>query len=137
MSVYKTNPRNFDELKTYINNDNKNNDSGENLFNNIEVLMKEISACLSRNFYQSKNIEGSITFQLFGADVIIDKNLRPYLLEINKGPDMSPRDETDEMMKTGVQIDMFKTVGILKDSNGGLGDISNSFYLIYKNSIKR
>jgi hypothetical protein len=37
--------------------------------------MKDISKCLSRNFYQSKNIEGSVTFQLFGGDVIFDKNL--------------------------------------------------------------
>jgi hypothetical protein len=98
--------------------------------------MKEIEACLSKNFYQSKNIEGTITFQLFGADVIVDKNLHPYLLEFNKGPDMSPRDEIDEIMKTQVQIDMFKTVGILKNSDESLGDISNSFYLILKNSIK-
>jgi hypothetical protein len=137
MTVYKNNPRNFDELKEYINNENKNNEDSRILFNNIELLMKEISICLSKNFYQSKNIEGTITFQLFGADVIVDKNLQPYLLEFNKGPDMSPRDEIDEIMKTKVQIDMFKTVGILKDSNGGLGDISNSFYLIYKNSIKK
>jgi len=146
MSVYKNNPRNFDELRKYINNESEGASANQNkhyhqqdgakLFNNIELLMKEIEACLSKNFYQSKNIEGTITFQLFGADVIVDKNLHPYLLEFNKGPDMSPRDEIDEIMKTQVQIDMFKTVGILKNSDESLGDISNSFYLILKNSIK-
>ena len=130
MSVYKESPRDFDQLKVYINKDTQNKESGNFLFNNIELLMKEVASCLSKSFYQSKNIKGSITFQLFGADVIFNNELHPYLLEMNKGPDMTPRDDIDEKMKTGVQFDMFKTVGIMKNDK-----IDNSFYLIYKNSI--
>ena len=129
MSVYNENPRDFEQLRTYIDVKNKKEDDGKRLFNSIELLMKEVSLCLSKNFYQSKNIEGSITFQLFGADVIFDSELHPYLLEFNKGPDMSPRDVLDENMKNSVQSDMFKTVGIIPE-NG-----NNSFFMIYKNSI--
>jgi hypothetical protein len=127
MNVYKNNPRNFNELKKYI--DDKSNNKGQQLFDNIEILMKDISKCLSRNFYQSKNIEGSITFQLFGGDVIFDTNFHPYVLEFNKGPDMTPRDNIDELMKNSIQTDMFKIVGILPNNN------ENSFNLIYKSSI--
>ena len=81
------------------------------------------------SYFQSKNILGTITFQLFGADVIFNQDLHPYLLEINKGPDMSPRDNIDEEMKNNVQLDMFKKVGIIPN------DDENSFYLIYKNKI--
>ena len=129
MSVYNENPRDFEQLRKYIDVKNKKEDNGKRLFNNIELLMKEVALCLSKNFYQSKNIEGSITFQLFGADVIFDSELHPYLLEFNKGPDMSPRDILDENMKNSVQSDMFKTVGIIPE-NG-----NNSFFMIYKNSI--
>ena len=131
MNVYKENPRNFNELKEYIdkNNLDMNKKDGNYLFDKIELLMKEISLCLAKNLFQSKNILGSITFQLFGADVIFDKDLHPYLLEINKGPDMSPRDNIDEEMKVSVQLDMFKMVGILANDN------ENSFNLIYKNKI--
>jgi hypothetical protein len=129
MSVYKDNPRNFDELKFYIDINSKNG-NGNLLFNKIELLMREISQCLSKNFYQSKNIYGSTTFQLFGADVIFTKDLHPYLLEMNKGPDMSPRDKVDELMKSTVQTDMYKTVGILGE-NG-----ENFFHLIYKNLME-
>lgn len=122
MTVYKDHPRNFDQLKKYIN-------TGEQLFDNIENLFITVSKCLSRNFYQSNNIKGSITFQLFGADVIFDKQLNPYLLEFNKGPDMTPRDDIDEQMKNNVQTDMFKTVGIIPNNN------ENSFHLIYKSSL--
>jgi len=123
MSVYKENPRSFNQLIEYI---NSNNNDGNKLFNNIKSLLKKISLCLSKNLYQSKNIIDSITFQLFGIDIIFDKNLNPYLLEMNKGPDMSPRDNIDKIMKNIVQSDMLKTVGILKN------DENNSFYLIYE-----
>jgi hypothetical protein len=136
MSVYKTNPRHFNELRSYINENNidksrSRSKNGEYLFNKIELLMREVSLCLYKNIYQSKNIEGSITFQLFGADVIFTKDLHPYLLEMNKGPDMSARDEIDEIMKNEVQTDMFKTVGILPNND------TNSFYLLYNNEMSR
>ena len=127
MSVYEDNPRTFNELIEYI---NSNGDSGQFLFNKIEKLMKEISYCLAKNLYQSKNILKTISFQLFGADVIFENNLHPYLLEINKGPDMSPRDDIDDNMKNTVQTDMLKIVGILKDTN------NNSFYMIHNDKVK-
>jgi len=124
MTVYEESPRHFNELIEYINETNKKSD-GKKLFNNIELLMKKISLCLSKNLYQSKNIKSSVTFQLFGIDIIFDKNLHPYLLEMNKGPDMTARDDIDKLMKNTVQQDMLKTVGILNNDN------NNSFYLIY------
>jgi hypothetical protein len=134
MSVYENSPRHFNELRTYIDENNSSKSrtkNGEYLFNKIDLLIREVSLCIYKNLYQSKNIEGSISFQLFGADVIFTKDLHPYLLEMNKGPDMSPRDKIDELMKNDVQTDMFRTVGILPNN-----DI-NSFYLIYRNEMSR
>jgi len=93
--------------------------------------MAKISYCLSKNFYQSKNILGSVSFQLFGCDVIFDDKINPYLLEVNKGPDMTPRDEIDENMKNSVQKDMFKLSGILENKEND----NNSFYLIYNRKL--
>jgi hypothetical protein len=123
MNVYKENPRSFDELKKYMNQENF-----DILFDNIYKNMEKICKCISKNLYQSNNIRGTISFQLFGADVIFDNDLNPYLLEMNKGPDMSPRDDIDQKMKTKVQEDMFKIVGII--SQPLIED--NSFKLIYK-----
>jgi len=124
MTVYEKNPRHFSELIDFM---GKN--KGDKLFKNIDLLMKQVSMCIVNNVYQSYNVNnnGITSFQLFGADVIFDKNLHPYLLEMNKGPDMMARDDIDKKMKTMVQEDMLKTVGILNDD-----DKNNSFYLIYK-----
>ena len=123
MNVYKENPRSFNELKKYMNAENF-----DILFNNIYKNMEKICSCISKNLYQSDNIKGTISFQLFGADVIFDIDLNPYLLEMNKGPDMSPRDDIDRKMKTNVQEDMFKIVGIIDQPYNE----DNSFELIYK-----
>ena len=122
MNVYKKNPRNFRELAIYLNNHGENS---EIFFKNIELLLQYICKAISPYLYQSKNIKGTTSFQLFGLDVIFDKNLHPYLLEFNKGPDMIPRDDIDEKMKMDVQKSMFATVGIIPPFK------ENCFYSIY------
>ena len=126
MNVYKNNPRNFNELYNYVNKKSKNSNI---LSNNIDNLLRKISQCLSNNIYQSSNIKNTTCFQLFGADVIFDNDLNAYLLELNKGPDMIPRDEHDKIMKKKVQEDMFKIVGILPN------DGNNMFYETYKTKL--
>ena len=134
MTVYKNNPRNFDELRKYIDNNVYNRpNAGAYVFKKIDAIMTKVSKCLANNIYQSKNIKGSVTFQLFGCDVIFTDDLLPYLLEMNKGPDMTPRDEIDEEMKSTVQIDMFRTIGILDKDSEKLEKRKNSFYSIFSN----
>jgi hypothetical protein len=99
MTVYEKNPRNFSELFKYINNDGVAEHKSNILERNIYNLMKKVCTCISRSVYQSSNIKNTISFQIFGGDVIFDNNLHPYLLEFNKGPDMVPRDDKDKFMK--------------------------------------
>ena len=127
MNVYKTNPRSFEELFKYL--DQKKSNSTI-LSNNLYNLMKNISECLSSHVYQSDNLLNTTSFQLFGADVIFDNNLKPYLLEFNKGPDMIPRDEQDKIMKKRVQEDMFRIVGILPNNNP-----TNVFFNIFESNL--
>ena len=125
ITIYKTNPRYFDDLIKYIDN-NSVKGNGDKLFNRINELIKNVSKCLSKNLYQSANIKNTVCFQLFGIDIIFNNNLHPYLLEMNKGPDMTPKDDEDTKMKYTVQNDMFKTVGIISNNIG-----NNSFSEIY------
>ena len=127
MSVYKENPRFFDELIDYIDEHNGIGE-GEKLFSKIDNNLKNVFNCVADNMYQSNNIKGSTSFQLFGIDVIFNKNLEPFLLEFNKGPDMIPRDEIDTNMKSIVQKDIFKTVGLLNNEHD---NDNNSFYLVF------
>ena len=117
MNVYKNNPRTFDQLRTYMNNKEKDPNAGSLFFVKMNSILQKMCTSLSNEFFQSENIKShnAITFQLFGVDVIMDTNLNPLILEVNKGPDMSARDDEDKKMKTIVQTDMFQKVGIIRD----------------------
>ena len=71
----------------------------------------------SHQLCQLKNLSNNMMFQLFGIDIIFDNKLNPYLLEFNKGPDMSPKNEMDRQIKTKVQEDMFDLVNLIKSPN--------------------
>ncbi len=117
MNVYKNNPRTFDQLRSYINDKEKDPNAGSLFFVKMNNILKKMCVALSNEFYQSDNIKAhnAITFQLFGVDVIMDNELNPFILEVNKGPDMSARDDEDKKMKSIVQTHMFEKVGIIND----------------------
>jgi len=80
---------------------------------NLELLKKPIVNVLNcyRQFLKKTDDSTpnkSLTFfQLFGVDIILDSDYKPYLLEINKSPDMNNiYDEVDREGKTAVIRDM-------------------------------
>eukprot|EP00792_Barthelona_sp_PAP020_P003820 TRINITY_DN1679_c0_g1_i1.p1 TRINITY_DN1679_c0_g1~~TRINITY_DN1679_c0_g1_i1.p1 ORF type:complete len:1614 (-),score=441.89 TRINITY_DN1679_c0_g1_i1:5-4846(-) len=49
-------------------------------------------------------------FEIFGADILFDNNLDPWLLEINTGPSLAIDCYIDEMIKARLLVDSFKIV---------------------------
>jgi hypothetical protein len=96
------------------------------VFKNIENMMKDVfismkgKICKEYHHNKKVNIYNDISMQLFGADVGIDKNLNPVLIEINKGPDLSPKDERDGSIKKKLMYNLFEIVGLkeLSKDNG-------------------
>ncbi len=117
MNVYKNNPRTFEQLRSYINNKENDPNAGSLFFVKMNSILQKMCTALSNEFYQSDNIKthNAITFQLFGVDIIMDNDLNPFILEVNKGPDMSARDDEDKKMKSIVQTHMFEKVGVIND----------------------
>ena len=127
MTVYQKNPFSLEELKEYLQKKNKDYNKlfqGINNIVNLTMISVKDKLCNLKNIYKNK------TFQLFGLDFIFDKQMNPYLLEMNKGPDMIPRSITDEKMKFKVEQDIFN---ILKVAPYKKYDESNGFYNIYGN----
>jgi hypothetical protein len=115
-NIYETHPCNVAELEKMLNKSGINNKIQEKLI----LLSRAIVLPLDN----LKNIRDNKKFQLFGVDVLIDKEHEPYILEINKGPDMIPKDDTDKKLKKKVLMDVFSKVDIIDDSH-------NDFKLIY------
>lgn len=53
-------------------------------------------------------------FELFGFDILLDSDLKPWLLEINLSPSLACESPLDTMIKTKLISDTFNLVGIKK-----------------------
>ena len=51
-------------------------------------------------------------FELLGFDIILDKNLKPSLLEVNSAPSFATESPLDYEIKRGLFVDMFGILGL-------------------------
>ena len=74
-----------------------------------------------------KDMKNNCTFQLFGFDIILDSKLKPYILEINAKPSMTPYNNKDLIYKSKIIEDIFNILKIIKISDKNLFDKIYSF----------
>ena len=115
-------PHNLTELKQHLGK-HKYIPLLKKIKENIKHLCQAISHIFNDNQYNNKTC-----FQLFGLDVIIDNN-HPYILEINKGPDMIPKCYKDIALKKMIYEDCFRTAGVINKNIFK----KNGFYKIFSN----
>jgi hypothetical protein len=101
-SIYKQNPESLEQLKTVL-GDAKYMIIWKKLLTKLKMVIKSVQPFLCN----SDELLAYNKFQLFGVDVIIDKDLDPFILEFNKGPDMSYKSELDKHLKENVMSDLF------------------------------
>lgn len=58
------------------------------------------------------NLNHNSCFDLFGFDVILDSNIKPWLLEVNLSPSLSTDSPLDYHIKSNLLIDAFNLMGI-------------------------
>lgn len=65
---------------------------------------------ISLKSVQSVIINDKHCFELYGYDVLIEDNLKPWLIEVNASPSLSTTTESDRLMKMNVIRDTFNIV---------------------------
>ena len=113
-------PETLRELQDYLNKDNR---MGDHFFSQLDHTLAECCRAFSKVIGTSKKFsdQDTIRCQLFGLDFLSDKDLRPVLIEINKGPELAWSSEPEYQYKKKMLIDMFELLGYLK------GDTPNEF----------
>jgi len=106
--IYNSHPFNIKELEK-ITNDN-------NITNHVKEKMFLLSRAIVLPLNKLDKLKKTLKFQLFGVDAIYDKNGDIFILEINKGPDMNPKDERDKKMKKKVISDTFQKIEMINDN---------------------
>lgn len=80
-----------------------------------DVIIKaviSVEPILANNLSRAANGR-RICFEVFGFDIILDRDLKPWLLEVNVLPSLSSSSELDKKIKTSLMCDTFNTIGIV------------------------
>ena len=129
--IYKKNPFDLFELAQYLGINNYNA-----LLYNLKLNLKKLEECYKDIILKlNKNDNSNTHFQLFGLDYIFSNNLHVYLLELNKGPDMSSKNEKDYILKYRVYQDLFNLVNVIDNDNNDSNNDSNN--IINKNMFEK
>ena len=84
---------------------------------------------------RERYVKPGTIYQLFGYDILLDKNFRPWLLEVNYGPDMANIDDFDLILKSKVITDLYNIVGLVPFRKGEYNNIPYDEVYDYKNKI--
>jgi tubulin polyglutamylase TTLL6/13 len=66
------------------------------------------------NQCQLDDFENSMCFQILGFDIMLDKDCKPYLLEVNNSPSFSTDSPLDEKVKGDLIRDTIRLLGLTK-----------------------
>lgn len=110
--IYNINPEDFNELENYMGEVEYNI-----LYNRIINTFYKLSKAIQYKFSEKSKLYNNLCFQLFGADIIFDKDLKPYLLELNKGPSMKYVTNKDKLLKEKLIEDLFFKMKLLNTKN--------------------
>lgn len=111
-NVYNTRPHNLEELRIHL-----GEQAYYTLMDRIVENLIAVMKASKQHICTLASLNKNTTFQLFGLDYVFDDQLHPYLLEMNKGPEMSVKHDKDEPLKTQVLDDAFKTSQVVEDDN--------------------
>jgi len=106
--VYEKNPMTHDEFRLVLGPSRY-----KRLKENIKSQLRQVKEAYTQKFIQAnKSIPGNKT-ALFGCDVAPDEDLNIKIMEFNKGPDISYKDERDKNVKYNLMIDMLHLLGLM------------------------
>ena len=106
-------PCNLVQLKEYL---KKQKINSEIIFDKINVLLKKTCSALKNKICADSKVINSIKLGLFGIDIIIDDQLKPWLIEMNVSPSSQAFDKLGESQKKQVWIDSMK-IALLKNTS--------------------
>lgn len=110
--VYEENPLTLQDFNDFL-----GEEKAKRLWQNIIDTFKAIKSTYRDVLLkENEEIPGS-QFNIFGVDVAPDENLNTMIIEINKGPDLSYKDERDKQVKLTMMYDAFTIMKLSSKGN--------------------
>jgi hypothetical protein len=94
------------------------------IFDRIEKLLIDVFISFKGHICKKVDKNGKAipiyndySIQIFGADIAINDQLQPQIMEINKGPDLSAKDDRDGKVKRKLVSDVLELIGLKPVTN--------------------
>lgn len=94
-----------DQFKDYLGKEGKPDAWKDVIYPQMMDIAVKIAKCCQEEVTQRKN-----SFELFGADFILDVNMRPWAIEVNSSPSMDTSTPATAKLVGGALSDMLKLV---------------------------
>ena len=107
-NIYKTHPLTLSDLKMYLGSPQYNI-----LFSRIGHIMTKCRKAYEGKLCHLDRLKNNVSFQLFGLDFMFTKQMKPYLLEMNKGPQMKYMNTAEQNFKGKIIKELFAKAGVL------------------------
>ncbi len=109
---YETHPLTLQQFQKYMDNNNHEVD----VFQSVGKLLGAVLKAVSPHICTPSHLDKQTTFQLFGCDIAFNDKLQPQLMEINKGPDLSSKTDTEVQVKDTLINLIFQEIGLIQPS---------------------
>ena len=103
VGIYSSLPYNLQQLEKLLTTQ-KYSTVWDKIVKKLGMVMQAVKAGICQD------VKGKVNFQLFGVDVMLDDMLEPWILEFNKGPDMTYKMAMDKEIKEKVYEDLFAMI---------------------------
>lgn len=108
VNIYNEYPETLNELEKYL-----GNYKYTKLWSNIVKLLGDVMKAIKHHIGNLDKLKKAYTFQIFGTDIVFTNDMKPYLLEFNKGADLSYKTNNDMIMKDKLIEDVFSLLDII------------------------
>lgn len=80
----------------------------KDMFNALDILLQRCCKAFDRVLGKDVRYTKNVQCQLFGLDILFDANYKPWLIEINKGPEMDWSSDREKSYKEQIVQDLFR-----------------------------
>lgn len=105
--VYRENPLTLSDFFKYLGTEKTNV-----IWNNMRAMFTQLKEAYKDDLYTINRDIPGYQFNIYGVDVAPDDKLGTMIIEINKGPDLSFKDERDKLVKLNLVCDMLTLMDI-------------------------
>ena len=94
---------NSDEFKTYLAEKGKPNAWNDHIYPAMKQVIVQCCQCAQETVYDRKN-----SFEMYGADFILDEQLNPWLIEVNSSPSLDKSTPATDKTVSSAITDLVK-----------------------------